>query len=217
MLQTLKGLIGLPVLTGIVYFGAQSLAAQVETELRASAERVVSQLGERVSDIKLRVSGRDLALGGVAVSETYRAQALASLSNLPQIRRLAVELKVAPAAASPFVFSAKFGAGALRLEGFAPFQDLEAIRASAPSLFPGKVLSDALAPAGGAPRDFSAAITAGLQALAELRQGQLIISDRLVTLASDTKPAGHVAESLALRLPQGYGLILQQTAPAATP
>ena len=217
MLQTVKGLIGLPVLAGIVYFGAQSLAVQVETELRARAERVVSHLEERVSDPKLTVSGRDLALEGVAVSEADRDQALASLSNLPQIRRLAVDLKVAPAAVSPFVFSAKFEAGALRLEGSAPFQDLEAIRAFAPSLFPGKALSDALAPAGGAPRDFPLAIAAGLQALAELRQGQLIISDRLVTLASETKPAGHLAELLALRLPQGYGLILQQTAPAATP
>jgi OOP family OmpA-OmpF porin len=215
MLQTLRGLIGLPVLAGIVYFGAQSLAVQVEAGLRASAERMVSQLGEGILDPKLRVAGRDLVIEGVAVSEADRDQAVALLSYLPEIRRLAVELKVAPAAMSPFVFSAKSGAGALRLEGSAPFQDLEGIRASAPSLFPGGAISDALAPASGAPRSFSAAIAAGLQALAELRQGQLIISDRLVTLTGEAKPASNLAESLALRLPQGYGLILQLTTPAA--
>ena len=332
MLQTLKGLIGLPVLAGIVYFGAQSLAVQVEAALRGGAERVVSQLGEGLLNAKLQVSGRDLAIEGLVVSEADRDQAMTSLSKLPEVGRVigglrvlstvkpflldierhgsslvitgftppgkarvelrdllaklglkvedraewalgapqvfssltafaatqlealdsglarlsdanlslsgearpevdyakflhaaasppagskTVELKVVPAAASPFVFSAKFGAGTLRLEGSAPYQDLEEIRASAPSLFQGGAISDALAPAGGAPRNFSAAIAAGLQALAELGRGQLVISDRLVTLTGEAKPASNLAESLALRLPQGYGLILQLTTPAA--
>ncbi len=215
MLQTLKGLIGLPVLAAIVYFGVQSLAVQVETGLRRSAERVASQLGDALLDAKLQVSGRDLAIEGLAASEADRDRAIASFSNLPEVRRLAFELKVAPAAVSPFVFSAKFVAGSLRLEGSAPYQDIEAIRVAAPSLFPGTAISEAVTPARGAPRNFSAAVAAGLQALAELRQGELIISDRLVTLTSEAKPAGALAESLALRLPQGYGLILQQVPPAA--
>jgi OOP family OmpA-OmpF porin len=335
MLQTLKGLIGLPVLAGIVYFGAQSLAVQVEAELRANSERAVSQLSEGLLNAKLKVSGRDLAIDGLAVSEADREKAIASLSNLPGVgkvggglrvlstvkpfllaierhgssavitgfappgntrsalrdllaklglkvedraewalgapeafsdlaafatARLAsldpglarlsdatlslsgearpevdyakfllaaasppagsktVELKVAPSAVSPFVFSAKLGAGGLRLEGSAPYQDLEELRASAPRLFHGGAISDALAPAGGAPRNFSAAVAAGLQALAELRQGELVISDRLVSLTGEAKPASALAESLALRLPQGYGLVLQLTPPsAATP
>jgi len=215
MLQTLKGLIGLPVLAAIIYFGAQSLAVQVEAELRRGAERVVSQFGERLSNPELKVSGRDLAIEGMAVSEADRKQVMTLLSNLPEVRRLAVELKVAPTAVSPFVFSAKFGAGTLWLEGSAPYQDFEEINASAPGLFPGGAISNALAPASGAPRNFSAAIAAGLQALAEMRQGQLVISDRLVTLTSEAKPASTLVEALALRLPQGYGLVLQLTPPAA--
>ena len=119
---------------------------------------------------------------------------------------------------SPFVFSAKFGSGSLKMEGSAPYKDLEQIRALAPSLCQGAAISDALAPSGGAPREFSAAIAAGLGALAELRQGDLIISDRLVTLRGETKPASNPGAPLAMKLPQGYGLVLHLTTPApATP
>ena len=57
MLQTLKGLIGLPVLTGIVYFGAQSLAVQVETGLRGERGAGGVATRGRVLDAKLQVSG----------------------------------------------------------------------------------------------------------------------------------------------------------------
>ncbi|MFY9656211.1 MAG: hypothetical protein WAK01_06450 [Methylocystis sp.] len=161
-----------------------------------------------------RLSEATLSLSGEMRPEVDYAKFLSAAASPPAGSRT-VELKVAPAVVSPFIFSAKYGAGALRLEGSAPYQDLERIRASTPSLFPRGTISDALAPAGGAPRNFSAAIAAGLQALADLGRGQLIISDRLVTLTGEAKPAGNLAESLALRLPQGYGLVLQLTTPAA--
>jgi OmpA-OmpF porin, OOP family len=332
MLQTLKGLIGLPILAGIIYFGAQSLAAKFEAELSASAGRVVSNLGEGILNAKARTTGRDLRIEGLALSEADRARAMTAVSGLQGVGRVigeirvlgtakpfvldierhgpravitgfappgqtraqlrhalaelglevedhtdwangappvfaslaafaltqlgaldpgaarlsdatltlsgvtrpgvdypkflvaaaskpagvkTIELDVAPATLSPFVFSAKFGPGALKLEGSAPYKDLGEIRALAPSLSQGAAISDALAPAGGAPREFSAAIAAGLRALAELRQGELLISDRLVTLRGEAKPASKPGESLALKLPQGYGLVLQLTTPAA--
>jgi len=332
MLQTLKGLIGLPILAGIIYFGAQSLTAKFEAELSENAGRVLSNLGEGILNPKARASGRDLMIEGLALSEGDRDRAMTAVSGLqgvgkvlgevqvlgtakpfvldierrgpkalitgfappgqsraqlrhalaqlglevedraewangappvfaslaafaltqlgaldPGAARLSdatltlrgetlpgvdypkfliaaasgpagvktIELDVAPATVSPFVFSAKLGAGALKLEGSAPYRDLGEIRALAPSLCQGAAISDALAPSGGAPREFSAAIDAGLHALAELRQGELLISDRLVNLRGEAKPASKVGESLALKLPQGYGLVLQLTTPAA--
>jgi len=335
MLQSLKGLIGLPILAGIVYFASQSLAVRVEAELSKTAGRVVSNLGEGIFNVRTQVSGRDLTIQGLAVSEADRDRAMTAVSGLrgvgriigeiavlvtakpfvldierrgpravitgyappgqaraqlretlanlglrvedraewangaspffsslatfastqlgaldPGVARLSdttlslrgearpgvdyakllvtaasppagartVELDLAPAPVSPFVFSAKFGAGALRLEGSAPFKDLAKIRTVAPALCPGAAISDALAPAGGAPREFSAAIAAGLRVLTELRQGELLISDRLVTLKGEAILGSKLGESLALTLPQGYGLVLQLTEPAvATP
>jgi OmpA-OmpF porin, OOP family len=332
MFQTLKGLIGLPLLAGIIYFGAQSLATKMEAELSEGSGRVLSNFGEGILNAKSQASGRDLTIEGLALSQADRDRAMTAISGLqgvgkvigeirvlgtakpfvldierhglravvtgfsppgqtraqlrhalaklglevedraewangappvfaslaafaltqlesldPGVARLSdatltlrgetrsgvdyakflaaaasppagakmIELDVAPTSVSPFEFSAKFGPGALKLEGSAPYKDLGEIRTLAPSLSQGAAISDALAPAGGAPREFTATIAAGLRALAELRQGELLISDRLVTLRGEAKPASKVGESLALKLPQGYGLVLQLTTPAA--
>jgi hypothetical protein len=334
MLDALKGLIGLPILAGIIYVGAQSLTAKVEADFGESAARALSGLSDGIFHAKAQASGRDVTVEGFAVSQAGRDRAMTAVSSLPGIGRAidatrlletrkpfvlsmerqgprvvisgfappgqvreqigqalaklglevedraewangapavfpslaafassqigaldpglvklsdatvslrgqvrpgvdygkllvsaaappagakTVELDVTPATVSPFVFTAKLGSGSLKLEGTAPYKDLEQIRALAPSLGQGAAISDALAPAGGAPRDFSAAIAVGLRALAELRQGDLIISDRLVTLRGEAKPGSNPGESLALKLPQGYGLVLQMTTPAATP
>ena len=188
-------------------------APEVFSSLAAFA---ATQLGALDPELA-KLSDATLSLSGEPRPDVDYAKFLVAAASPPAGSKT-VELKLAPAAVSPFVFSAKFDVGGLRLEGSAPYQDLEAIRASAPKLFQGVAISDALAPAGRAPRNFSAAIAAELQALAELGPGQLIISDRLVTLTGEAKPASNLAKSLALRLPQGYGLILQQTTPAtATP
>ena len=332
MLQTLKGLIGLPILAGIIYFGAQSLTTKVEADLGQNAGRALSGLRDEIFYVKAQASGRDVTVEGFAVSQAGRDRAMTVVSSLPGVGRAidatrlletrkpfvlsmqrqgprvvitgsappgqfreqvgqalaklglevedrtewangapevfaslaafassqigaldpgvaklsdatlslrgearpgvdygkllvaaasppsgakTVELEVAPQPVSPFVFSAKFSSGSLRLEGAAPYKDIGQIRALAPSLSPGAAISDALAPAGGAPREFSAAIAAGIRALAELRQGDLIISDRLVTLVGERKPASNPGEWLALKLPQGYGLVLRLTTPAA--
>ena len=111
------------------------------------------------------------------------------------------------------MFAAKFSANSLELEGVAPYRDLAEIQALAPSLSPGAATFRALAPAGGSPREFSAAVAVGLRALTRLAQGELVISDRLVTLSGEAKPGNNVGEELALKLPQGYGLVLRLTAP----
>jgi OOP family OmpA-OmpF porin len=334
MLQTLKGLIGLPILAAIIYFGAQSLTAKVEANLGESAGQALSGLGDGIIFAKAQASGRDVTIEGIAVSQAERDRVMAAVSSLPGVGKAidatrlletrkpfllsmqregprvvvtgfappgqareqitqalaklgldvenraewangapavfagladfassqigaldpgvavlsdatlslrgearpgvdygklvvaaaappagakTVELDIAPTAVSPFVFSAKFGSGSLKLEGSAPFKDLGKIQALAPSLYPGAAILDALAPAGGAPREFSAAIAAGLRTLAELRQGDLIISDRQVTLRGEASAASNLGESLALKLPQGYGLDLHLTTPAPAP
>jgi OmpA-OmpF porin, OOP family len=332
MLQTLKALIGLPILAGIIYFGAQSVAAKVEADLGESASQALSGFGDGIFNARALASGRDVTIEGFALSQADQDRAMTAVSSLPGVGRAidatrlletrkpfvlslqregprvvitgftppgpasaqirqglaklglevedraewangapavfaslaafassqlgaldpgvvklsdatlslrgearpgvdygkllaaaaappagakTVELDVAPTPVSPFVFSAKFGSGSLKMEGSTPYKDLEQIRALAPSLCQGAAISDALEPAGGAPREFSAAIAAGLGALAELRQGDLIISDRLVTLRGEAKPASNPGAPLAMKLPQGYGLVLQLTTPAA--
>ena len=332
MLQTLKGLIGLPVLAGIIYFGAQSLTFKIEADLGESAGRTLSGLGEGLLHAKARASGRDVTIEGVAVSQADRDKAMTAVSGLlglaraidatrlletqrpfvlslqrqgsrvaitgyvppgearaklsqaldrlglevedrvewangappvfaslavfassqigaldPGIAKLSdatlslrgqarpgvdygkflvaaasppvgaetIELEVAPADVSPFVLSAQSASGSLKLEGSAPYKDIGEIRGLTANFFPAIAIRDALAPAGGAPREFSAAVAAGLRALAELRQGDLVLSDRLVTLSGEVKPGASVGNALALALPQGYGLVLHLTAPVA--
>lgn len=335
MLQTLKGLIGLPVLAGIIYFGAQSLASKIEADLSERAGRALSGLGDGLLNARALAAGRDITIEGLAVSQADRDQALTAVSALeglgraidatrlleirkpfvlrmqrrgsqvaltgfappgkaraqlrqalaqlglevedrlewangappifssltdfassqigfldPGVAELSdatlslrgearrgvdygkllvaavsppagaktIELDVAPTAVSPFVFSAEFASSSLKLEGSAPYKEIGEIRALASSLSRGAAISDALAPAGGAPREIAAAIAAGLRALVGLRQGALIISDRLVTLSGEANPGANVGGALALELPQGYGLVLRLTTPvAATP
>jgi hypothetical protein len=334
MLQTLKGLIGLPVLAGIIYLGSENLASKVEADLNQSAVRALSGLGAGLFEAKARASGRDLTIEGLAVSQADRDKAVTAVSALEGIGRVfdatrllgtqrpfvlglqregsrvvfsgfappgearaklrqafaqlglevddraewangappvfpslavfasnqiaaldpgfarlsdatlslrgvarsgvdygkflvaaasppvgaeTIELEVAPATVSPFVFLAKSAAGSLTLERSAPYKDIAAIRRLAPNFYPGAAITDALAPAAGAPREYSAAIAAGLRALAELRQGDLLLSDRLVTLSGEAKPGASVGTALALALPQGYGLVLNLTAPVPGP
>lgn len=87
MLQTLKGLIGLPILAGIIYFGAQSLTAKVEADLAENAGRALSGIRDEIFNVNAQASGRDVTVEGFAVSQAGRDRAMTAVSGLPGVGR----------------------------------------------------------------------------------------------------------------------------------
>lgn len=164
----------------------------------------------------VRLSDAALTLEGDARPGADYQKLLAEAQAAPKGARLE-RFDVERPSVSPFVFTAKLGAGVLTLQGHAPSKAYEELRALAPKVAPNVAISEGIAPAGGAPKDFAQAAAAGLAALARLDSGELTLTDRSMSLAGHAPAGVEVADRLARALPQGYALTLQIVKPVGEP
>lgn len=164
----------------------------------------------------VRLSDAAMTLEGDARPGADYQKLLADAQAAPKGARLE-RIDVERPSVSPFVFTARLGAGVLTLQGHAPSRAYEELRALAPKLAPNVAISEGVAPAGGAPKDFAQAAAAGLAALARLDSGELTLEDRSMSLTGHAGAGVEVADRLARALPQGYGLTLRIAKPVGGP
>lgn len=137
----------------------------------------------------------------------YKAIKTALGSGLPNGIKLKLD-KVAPPVVKPFAWSAKLANHQVQLSGHVPNdQARDAVFAAAKGAFPNAAIVDRMQTAGGEPKDWQAAATAGLNKLAELtegsaetRDGQLLVSGTAETEAT----ADAVKRSLKAGVPSSF-------------
>ncbi len=165
------------------------------TQLQSLTEGKVA-----LKDAALSVEGRG------KINVTAFGVAAAAKKDLPQGFEVA-RVDVAAGPASPYLFSASAREGSLTLTGHAPDEAaLKTLREAVARDFSGLSRSEALSVADGAPQDFVRAATAGLSALAQLKEGGLAISDRKVALTGEAgaDKIAAISDGLRTALPGGF-------------
>jgi outer membrane protein OmpA-like peptidoglycan-associated protein len=171
-------------------WGTWGFAPQIEGKLRSAAETALTDLGAQ-SDLTLTVSGRDIAIAGLALNTGGAAAVVAALNDVAGRRVVRTDLQDLPVAA-PYVLTARKDGtaadGAITAEGVVPN---DATRAS---LAP--ILGDAaqgLTLAAGMPEDWDANAVAGVTALSLLQKGKLSVEGQTVVLSGEVITQGEMA------------------------
>ena len=186
MLQTLKGLIGLPILAGIIYFGAQSLAAKVEADLGESASQALSGLGDGIFNARALASGRDVTIEGFAVSPADRDRAMAAVSALPGVGRTIDATRLLETR-KPFVLGMQRQGPRVVVTGFVPPGEArERVGQALAKL--GLEVEDRAEWANGAPAVFASLAAFASSQIWALDPGVVQLSDATLSLRGEARP-----------------------------
>ena len=149
-----------------------------------------------LADLSLDIAGRAKSI-----------EAYGQLQRLRQSVPAGVELaalEIIPPAASPYVWTASFDGVSLALSGNVPDGELEArLRALVPSNI---AVSTSLILASGAPAEFDGKVLELLQALLQLEQGQVTISDGTMVLRGAPESAA-VADAVTAAVVKAGGSV----------
>ena len=164
------------------------------------------------TDTRYRLSG------SARSSADYEAMATAP----PPPGSSAIDMRIEPAIAKPFIWQAARSGDTLTLSGDAPSLDArKAIDAKAASIFPKLKLADTMGVARGAPPgDFAGVADHALEALAKLEGGDVTIHDTQVEVsgtvhAADDRQA--IDNDLHAAIAKPYALLLKLRAPNVSP
>jgi OmpA-OmpF porin, OOP family len=154
----------------------------------------------------------DLSVSGEAEDiAAYRA-VRSALNNPPKGVKLANNA-VRPPAVSPYTWTAKLEGRQLVLTGYYPSDGAkEQLLTGARAGLGAASIQDSLQPAEGAPQDWTAAVTASVQALGRLENGSADLKDAALTVsgvATDAATADAVRAALRGALPPSIKLIDQ--------
>ncbi|MEM9435934.1 MAG: OmpA family protein [Pseudomonadota bacterium] len=191
------GLVLLLVGLGALGWWAATYAA-VEIEQRVT-ERAEAAVAASVHGARVEVSGRDITLIGLVDSEGERAALLAALDDVTG-RRVVRDESDLLAAARPFSLLVDAEGDLVTVAGFVPTE--AAREALEPVLGAG---ANELELASGAPAEWVAAVSGGVEALGALQRGSLVFEDALVSLSGlGTRAEIAAAEAALAALPGGY-------------
>jgi outer membrane protein OmpA-like peptidoglycan-associated protein len=165
-----------------------------------AASAVLAALGT-LQEGEATVSAGDIVLRGRVSDEAGAARAAATLTNaLPHGFKAKTDLTFpppAPPVVSPYTTRIETRAGSVVLSGFIPSNAARAeLLGHVKRLFPEARLFDGLALGTGAAEGWQSCVSAGLEALARLRNGSLALSDRSIHVTGRTQD-----EALAEALP----------------
>jgi OmpA-OmpF porin, OOP family len=189
-MATVRGVPSIDAWLGGVGFGLKQLAALKRGDIH-------------LKDLEMWIAGEaeDVA--------SYRAVKSALANNLPKGIKLTGDLVTAPLV-SPFTWSAQLADGRLVLSGYAPNEAAQAeLLAAAKAGFGSMIIVDQMQPGDGAPKAWSSAAVASLNALARLQTGSVEMKDAALVvsgLAGDAAAAEAMRAALRTGLPASIKL-----------
>nr|WP_245404612.1 flagellar motor protein MotB [Ancylobacter gelatini] len=169
---------GLPPLALLVAAAVLLARDPVEHHLAARSETLLVDIGE--SWARARFEGRDALLEGEALSEEARIKVRAELGRLFGVRQVEDRTTLLPER-RPFTFTAIRDGSKLHLEGYVPSRYArKRIAEAAEQLAPGMIVTgerELVRARGGPAGDFAGVVIFGLEQLAKMPAGRIIISD----------------------------------------
>jgi len=204
---------------GLVVVGGGTAVALAATDGPMTDDLVArgsTVLAHDSSWARFEINGRDAVLSGTAASQAQIDTAVAELSAVPGIASVAVAAQITKPV-SPYPFSATLANGALSLAGGYPSEAVhQALLADAGAA------ADSMTLLAGAPDSaaFSAAAEFGLEALKQMDQGSIALSDLSLSVEGRARSAADYDQLLGLgaRLPSGVTLAEAAiTPPVAAP
>jgi OOP family OmpA-OmpF porin len=165
----------------------------MERDLSAGTRAAATTFVERA---EIEASGRDIALSGVALTS---GAAEAAKPGVPDGGEVDV---------TPYVFTARKDAGAIRLGGYFPASSVRLASSDLLARFsPGDALIDEARYGGGAPERFAEVVPVLLAGLSRLSEGVATIEDKVVSLRGEAlyeNAALAIVRTIQLGLPPGY-------------
>lgn len=182
---------------GLAWWAHGNQARQIETQVSDAAK--AAAVGS-VHDVQVRVSGRDIIVEGLADSQAELDQIKDTLNQVPGRRIVRADMEILPSA-TPYTFGlTKTVEGVLENgRGVAPTAgDAAALNAAVPNMD--------LELASGAPTGWSAAVSGGVTALNQLREGTLEVTDTALTLRGTAQSGAELAaiDAAISDLPEGF-------------
>ena len=203
MCQANKWWIGLLPLLAL-WLGMNWLETErVESDLSAGADAALAQVtGEPGFSV---AAGRDVSLNGWIFDESTRSAALAAAAAAPGVRMVTDGLS-APPPQNPFLWRAALDGSIVTLSGSTPSPEARvAVIAAAQAAWPQARIVDQMSYFSGAPRDFVARATGGLQVLAHLSGGAAQLRGAELTLSGKAASSAEYQAALALARRQEEG------------
>ena len=169
---------GLPPLALLIAAAVLLAREPVEQDLAARSETLLVDIGE--SWARARFDGRDALLEGEALSEDARVKVRAELGGLFGVREVEDRTTLLPER-RPFTFTAIRDGSKLHLEGYVPSRYArKRIAEAAAHVAPGMIVTgerELVRARGGPAGDFAGVVIFGLDQLAKMPAGRIIISD----------------------------------------
>ncbi|WP_292023658.1 OmpA family protein [Maritimibacter sp. UBA3975] len=185
-------------IAGLAWWGADNEAQTIESEVRASAEGVVTGA---IHPMNVTVSGRDITLTGTADTEDELTDIVTSLDRVEGRRVVRADgVDVLPVAAPYETALAKGTDGSLAMTGTAPSAAQAEVAAAG-----GALGAMELPLASGAPEGWSDIVTAGAGALEPLNEGSFALTGGKVILSgkAQTPDEAKAATTAISDLPDG--------------
>lgn len=193
--------------------GVTWTAALTALALWFGADRVETDIATRTGEALapfvwtgFDMDGRDVTLKGIAPDPEAQSAAQDALAKVWGIREITDLTSVLPLV-SPYALQIKKSADGIILSGSVPDNDVrDRIMTAAESAAPGIPLDDQMAVGRGNPPDFADSVEFALQLLSGLREGEIGISDRNISIkgrAADTASYQKLESRLNSPLPFG--------------
>lgn len=188
-------------------------AALTALALWFGADRVETDIATRTGEALapfvwagFDVDGRDVTLKGIAPDPEVQSAAKDALEKVWGLREVTDLTSVLPLV-SPYALQIKKSADGIVLSGSVPDNDVrDRIMTAAESAAPGIPLDDQMAVGRGSPPDFADSVEFSLQLLSGLREGEIRISDRNISIkgrAADAASYQKLQARLSSSLPFG--------------
>ncbi len=198
MRKLLGGLVLVAGVGGLGWYGSSNNAKTMQAEITDAA---AANAQTAIHAVNTRVSGRDIIVSGIANDEGERDLILSAMNEINGRRVVRDELRVLDTA-SPFALNAIKNADGTTYNGSIPTETDRAVLTSRI----GDQAGELELMAGVPDENWIGTVGAGLDALDELQDGTLSVSDKVVTLKGIAlTPVEENAANAALSdLPEGY-------------